>query len=348
MGKQAAKTAGAYIFLGLELGKKQDAVDEIRKKIAGDVAGNGAANSSGTAGGVAANGAVNSVEETVFYAGETSAGPITDAVQNHSLFAESRIIIVKNAELIKKKDEVDLLASCMKNIEAGTVLILLSDENKLAAGLDNAVPKENRRVFYELFESEKTEWLRSFFRREGYTIDADGIETILEMVENNTEAMRRECSRLMLFLPKDRTVTAEDIEKWLSHSREESAFTLFSRIAAGDLSKALESLHTLLAAKESGQGILAGLAWCFRKLRDYLALVEAGTADNIGLRNIGLASPKLRDEYAAAARRYNSSGADACLALTAEYDSLLRSPVSVMEDVLMDAYIIKIFKSAAA
>jgi DNA polymerase-3 subunit delta len=319
------KRGGAYIFLGPELGKKQDAVDGIRKQLAGGA------------------------EETVFYAGETPSGLIVDAVQNHSLFADARLIIVKNAEQIKKKDEIETLAACMESLEDGTALILLSDETKLAAGLDNAVPKDNRVVFWELFERQKNEWVRDFFRREGFTVDAGGIETVLEMVENNTEALRRECSRLTLFLPKDRPVEAADIEKWLSHNREESAFTLFSRIAAGDLSKALESLHTMLAAQEPGQGILAGLAWCFRKLRDYLALAENGRAgDNFELRKIGLAAPKTRDDYAAAARRYTAGAADACLALTAEYDILLRSPVSDMGNLLLDIYLVKILQRAAA
>jgi DNA polymerase-3 subunit delta len=325
----AKKAAGAYIFLGTEQGKKQDAVDEIRKKLGGGI------------------------EETVFYAGETPAGQIADALRNHSLFAEARLVMVKNAELIKKKDEIELIVSCMDSIEEKAALILVSDEFKLAPGFDNAVPKENRQVFYELFEREKSEWLRSFFRREGCTIDNSAIETILEMVENNTDALRRECSRLLLFLRKPdqageaRRVEAADIEKWLSHSREESAFTLFSRIAGGDLSKAIESLHTLLAAKESAQSIIAGLCWCFRRLRDYLALLESGEGNNsFELRKIGLASPKARDDCAAAARRYSAGAVDACLAIAAEYDILLRSPAAALEDVLMDACILKIMRSA--
>jgi DNA polymerase-3 subunit delta len=318
-----AVSPNAYIFLGPELGKKQDEVDSIKKKF-------------------------QNAEKAVFYAGETPVNAIADAIQNNSLFFEKRLIIIKNAEIIKKKDDVELLASCVKNLQENTSVILLSDEIRLAAGLDDAVPKNNRQVFYELFEREKGEWLRQFFKREGFIIDKDCIAVILEMVENNTEALKRDCLRLVHFLPKDKTqgetqVKAADIEKWLSHNREESAFTLFSRIAQGDLSKALESLSVMLAAKESAQSILAGLAWCFRKLGDYLSLLETGDANNsFELKKIGLSSPKARDDYAAAARRYNAESAEACLALTAEYDNLLRSPVGVMERILMDRYILKV------
>ena len=313
----------AYVFLGPETGKKNDAIGDIRKKLA----------------------AAGSPEETVFYAGETTAGVIAGAVQNHSLFAQSRLFIVKNAELIKKKDEIALIASCMEELEPGTALILVSDEFRLAAGLDESCPKENRKIFYELFEKEKNEWVRSFFRREGREIEPEGIDVILELVENNTDALRRECSRLMLFLPKDRPAGAEDVEKWLSHSREESTFTLFSRIAAGDVSKAIECLHTLLGAKESPPAILAGLAWCFRKLRDYLSLLQSGEPDSFELKKIGLSSPKARSDYTAAARRYNAAAADACLALTAEYDILTRAQGAVFETILMDRYILKIFQT---
>jgi len=314
---------GAYIFLGPELGKKQDAVDAVRKNYP-------------------------DAEESVFYAGETSVSVITDTLQNISLFAESRIVIVKNAELIKKKDDADHLVSCIKSAKEPYALILLSDEIRLAAGLDDAVPKANKQIFYEMFEREKSEWVRQFFRREGLNIDNDGIAIILELVENNTAALRNECSRLISFLPRGKPVNSEDIEKWLSHNREESAFTLFSRIACGDLSKALESVSVMLAAKESAQGILAGLAWCFRKLGDYLTLLEThGEANNFELKKIGLSSPKARDDYAAAGRRYSIEDAETCLALTAEYDILLRSPAAVMENLLMERYILALIKKPA-
>jgi DNA polymerase-3 subunit delta len=318
--KPAVSGVGAYIFLGPEIGKKQDEIGQIRKKLS----------ESGV------------YEETVFYAGETPITNIVNTIQNHSLFAQSRLFIIKNAEQIKKKDEINATASCMKELEPGTdAMILVSDEFRLSAGLDNACPKENRKVFYEMFEREKSAWVRSFFQRAGHGIDPSGIDAILELVENNTDAMQRECSRLLFFLPKDRPAGAQDVERWLSHSREESAFTLFSRIAAGDGSKAIESLHTLLAAKESPIGILAGLAWSFRKLRDYLALSENGEPDNFELKKIGL-SAITKNNYAAASRRYNIRDVENCLATTAEYDILTRASGPALEGTLMDVYLLKI------
>jgi len=329
--KSLAASKNVFIFLGPELGKKQDAVKEIKEKFPG-------------------------AEEFSFYSGESPVSEIADTLLNISLFADSRIVILKNAEHLKKKDEIELLASCVKNMENSTALILLTDEIKLPSGLEDAflnagVPKTGIKIFYEMFEREKSEWLVSFFRREGFNINKECVNMILELVENNTEALKRECTRLIQFkhannTEGDKNITAEDVEKWLSHNREESAFTLFSRIASGDLTKALESISVMLLAKESAQGILSGLAWCFRKLGDYLSLIEAGNADNsFELRKIGLSSPKVKDDYIAASRRYSIDSAEACLALTAECDMLLRSPAAALENILMDRYILSVINA---
>ena len=314
----------AYIYLGPELGEKQDAVNTIRSQFKKS----------------------RQTEEFIFYGDETPAAEIVDTLQNQGLFADSRIVIVKNAEAIKKKEEIDQIVSWTKSSinDDNTALILLSDEIKIAAGFDSA--KAIKQVFYELFESKKNEWVRAFFRREGLSVSDDCVNTILEMVENNTDALKRECSRLIYFLPKDKPISTEDIEKWLAHNREESAFTLFSRIASGDLTRALESMSVMLAAKTSASGIIAGLAWCFRKLGDYLTLAEKGNANNsFELKQIGLSSAKAAGDYIAAARRYDSDAVEECLALCARYDILLRSPVAVMENILMNMYIIAVIKT---
>jgi DNA polymerase-3 subunit delta len=313
-----------YLFLGPEIGEKQDAVEEIRGRLRKQQGGTAA-------------------EEFSFYAGETPVSKMVSVLQNSSLFSDTRLIFIKNAESLKKKEEIELLASYMEAPQDNTTLILISEATSLAKGLETPVSSGNKRIFWELFENRKIEWVRAFFKRQGYQIHEEGIETILELVENNTDALKRECSRLMLFLGKDQVLTGEEVEKWLSHTREESAFTLFSRIAEGDLSKGLATLHALLMAKESPPALLAGLAWCFRKLRDYLGLIESGKAGEFEFKKIGLASAKARKDYERASRRYNPGAVDACLSLTAEFDVLLRSSGGDLETILMDLYLYKIY-----
>jgi DNA polymerase-3 subunit delta len=309
-----------HLFLGPEFGEKQEAVNELRRNLTAQFG--------------------SPPEETSFYAGETPANDMVAALRNGSLFADSRLFFIKNAEALKKKEDLELLASYMASPQDDTALILMSD----AVGLDKTLEKAaegRKKVFWELFENRKAEWVANFFRRERCRIDDGGINAILELVENNTDSLRRECSRLMLFLGKDRVVGEADVERWLAHTREESAFTLFSRIAAGDLTRSVEILHTLLAAKETPVAILAALASCFRKVRDYAALTAAGVSDEGEYKRIGVGSAysRVRKDYAAAGKRYGASGAGACLALTADFDLRIRSSGAGFEPILMDQYL---------
>jgi DNA polymerase-3 subunit delta len=313
------KTSGSWLFLGPEIGEKQTAIDQIRKNLLQR----------------------GELEETAYYAGETAVPVMVSAMRNGSLFAESQLFCVKCAEGIKKKEDIDLLSSCLESQADNTFVILISEETSIARALEKVIPPANKRIFWELSDTRKAEWVETFFRREGFKIRKEGIETILELVENNTEALKRECSRLTVFLNKDKEITGEEAEKWLSHTREESAFTLFSRIAAGDFSRSLESARMLLAAKESPPAIFAALASCYRKLIGYLAIKESGGGED-DYRKIGVSSPGAKRDYAAAGKRYNSAGAEACLALTAEYDMLFRSSLSFPEQILMDRYLLKI------
>lgn len=311
-----------FLFLGPEIGEKQDALDALKKELT---------KASGTP-----------LEIHSFYASESDLGDVVSLLRNSSLFSDSRLVLLKSAAQIKKKEDVELLLSYLRNPQEDTTLILLSDESSIDKRLDVAFDKESKRIFWELFESRKTEWVASFFRREGFKISDAGIETILELVENNTDALRRECGRLSLFLDRGSLVGEAEVEACLSHTREESAFSLFSRLADGDLSKALESERTLLAAKEAPPAIVAGLLWCFRRLDAYLGLVSSGRLNDFELKKAGLASKKAQKDYQAAARRYTAQSVRRCIALLAEFDVLFRSSTASFEDILMDLLILKL------
>ncbi|MFA6506645.1 MAG: DNA polymerase III subunit delta [Treponemataceae bacterium] len=311
-----------YLYIGPEIGERKDAIDAIRTALK---------KSSG-----------GQLEEHSFYAGETRIGDFASVLMNASLFSETRLVLLKNAELVKKKEDVDQIADYLASPADDTTLILVSDETSIDKRLEAAIPKDGKRVFWEMFEDRKTEWVSSFFKREGFPISPDAVESVLELVENNSDALRQECGRLILFLEKGKRIEAEDIERLLSHTREESAFTLFSRIAAGDLEKALEAVRTLLAAKEAPVQILAGLAWCFRRLSDYVYLVDSGRLNDFELRKAGLSSKKAQRDYATAARRYDAAAVERCVALLAEYDVTLRASGSALEDTLMDLFVYKL------
>jgi DNA polymerase-3 subunit delta len=138
-GRKTAPAGSCLLLLGPELGEKLDALEKLRKKLPQDA------------------------EETSFYAGESSTADIVSVIRNGSLFSDARLFIIKNAEQIKKKNEVELLASYIVSPQTDTLTVLVSEETKIDKRIEDSVPREDKIIFWELFENKKIEWVISFF-----------------------------------------------------------------------------------------------------------------------------------------------------------------------------------------
>jgi DNA polymerase III delta subunit len=173
------------------------------------------------------------------------------------------------------------------------------------------------------------------------------------MVENNTFSLKQESLRLMLFLDKTQKVTEDTITKWLTHSKVENAFNLYTAIANADFERSIEIVHALLGAKNPAQAIFAALNYSFKRLCDYIDIVQNEGGSETAFRNSGFASPIQRKDHEAMYRTYKKRcGAEAvigslgekCLALSSEFDLLLRQSPSVLEEIIMDYYIYSLFR----
>jgi len=329
----------SFLFLGPEIGEKNEAV-EARRRLLQKEAG-------------------CEPEIHSFYVGDKPFPEIVSVLLNGSLFSPARLILLKNAELIKKKSEIEALASFWKSPPDGTMLILISDSTKVDAGVEKLFKKDEKKIFWEMFEADKERWVCNFFEKEGFRIEGGAVQAILGMTENDTMSLRNVCSGIVLFRRAGSrgaegkqsdtggaggrgaaVISEEEIITLLSNSKEENAFMLFSAIASGEVQRGFEILHGILSAGTAPAPVFALLASCYRKFRDYCLLSAAGGINDFELKKIGINALSKKD-YTKAQRIYGNC-ADSFLALNAEYDMLTRSNYA-LADIIMDLYLSKIF-----
>lgn len=318
-----------YLYTGPEFGQRNDAIASVKKSFEKQV---------------------GQIEEHLFYLHETPLREIMDIIQNGTLFSDGVFVVCKGAELLKSKDDIKLIQDWLDNSPETAVLIFISDEISVDSKLDKIVPGENKKKFWEMFDSDKKPWVINFFSKNGYSLESSAADLILEMVENNTLALKNECSRFFILFPKEHKITAEDVEKVLVHTREENAFSLFNAIADNSLNeeKRLEAgisiLQKIRLSKEnSSVMIIAGLTSCFRKLSlfhkinsEYYDDMERAYIQN------GFSSKLLRNEYKKAAKIWTKGQTTAILAILASTDMDIRSGGSAMEDVLLNKMLYEI------
>ena len=332
-----------YLYIGPEFGERNEAVNALKAQI---------------------NKKFGSFDDYSYYATDTSVATVVSMLQSESLFTPATCVVYKSAELIKKKEDIELLSSWINSVtpnaknktpKDSAVLILVSDETSIDAKLSKLIPKENQKVFWVMFENRRVPWLKDYFKKNGYSIEEDAAEMILEMVENNTESLKNECSRFFTLFPAGKCITAENVDAVLANTREESVFSLFGAMvdASQTPAKRLENSLTILqklrlAAGTSGgsaDAIVAGLTFCFRKLEVYHQLSRNGHPDDFTLKKNGISSPAMRTQYSNAARLWTMGQTMAIISMLASTVMNIRSTGTAVEqsylEMLLYSIIIK-------
>jgi hypothetical protein len=312
-------SAPLWLFTGPELGERNDALEALRKS---------------------AEKKYGQLDNHLFYAADTSLSVILDAVQNGSLFANARFAVVRNAEAIKKKEDIQALTHWVEQTPAedGAFLVLISDEIGIDKKIEAIVPKDHKKIFWELFENKKQDWIRRFFAQSKISIEQDAIDVLLELVENNTEALKNTCAHISLFFEQGTLLTAETVERLLAHNKEETPFTLFDALSSANLEYALNIRQKLSLSKESSPvQLIAGLAYCFRRLRDWHTIAHTGALDDFSLKKAGFTSKKAIDQYRRASRQWNEHTVSRILSLLNQTDMQIRTMGQELSGVLLDA-----------
>lgn len=325
------KKSCLYVYTGPETGKKDEAIKAIICSM---------------------EKSFGKVEKRVYYATEVAVSEIMTAVQGVSLFEDAVCVIVKTAEVIKKKEDVQMIIDWAKDNEDNrSALILVSEENNIDSKIEKATV--NKKIFYEMFEGQKLPYITGLFRQAGYSIGIEAAQEILDMIDSNTAVLKAECSRFFTLFPKGHCVTEDDVEAVLSHDREENAFTLFNAMAGGGdessrLEKALSILYKIRLSKDNSSVMLiAGLSSCFRRLSLWHTLTSH--SDEALLRSKGFISRIAREQYSRAEKIWTLGESEAVLCALCNTDMDIRSGGQAMENVLLDTLLYRIIiKKGAA
>ena len=139
------------------------------------------------------------------------------------------------------------------------------------------------------------------------------------------------------------------MEQILAHNREESPFTLFNSVcdytkpSSVRLDNALSILQKIRNSKESnGIQFIAGLTWCFRKLKLWHELNSKGMLGDLDLKKNGFAANKVQNQYKNAARIWNYRETNKVISILADTDIQLRQLGSNCEDNLLELMIYSI------
>jgi len=260
------------------------------------------------------------------YAQDLAADQLVGLLRNSSLFASRRLVEYRNAEALSSKQSQDALIAYIKNPADDAVLLLVTETYGLAKGIEAAAGPAVKKIFWEMRDSEKPAWIRERLARDALSADEDAIETILELVENETSALESACMVLAACFSPQTRLSVDDIEAALSRSKREDAFSLFDKMAQGDIDAALGVLDAILADRQTEVSqIMAALLWSFRSLERLNRHREGGLSLDDAFRLEKVSTKTGQKKFRAAMERYSLDDCGRILRAASESEALLRS-----------------------
>lgn len=328
-----SKLPSILLFLGPEDGLRSEELDSVRSRIKKE---------SGDA-----------PDEHRLYLPDATVEEAVDLLQNGSLFASHRLVIVSGAEQIRKKADVQTIADYCSSPPDDATLVLVSDAVRLDSKLEKSVPPQARKVFWELFENQKRGWVVSHFRKRNVAITPDALDMFLELVENNTQELRTEADKLCVYVASQQKggekpqVGVDEVETFIYHSREENVFTLYKNVVEDDFQAALEIVEKLHSSGEGGPvQIVGGLVFQVKKLIALRSLLDNRFSHDEAFKRLSIRGKRIQSDYRAAASRFDLAELQRQLHVLIDYDAVFRELGGGLQRTLLDLLVYQLmFKS---
>lgn len=250
------------------------------------------------------NDAQKGFDQTVLYGKDTDFSTIVSAARRYPMMSDHQLIIIKEAQDLKWKDD-DLLLKYVDQCTATTVLVFDYKYSKFdkRKKLYKAIEKKGLVVeSNKLYDDKVAAWVISYIKEQGWSIHPQAAALLSEYLGTELSKIVNELNKLMLNVPKEKEIVVADIEQNIGISKDFNVFELNTALAKRNAFKAYQIIDYFAANPKSNPLVLVlgNMAGYFTKILKYHYIVDKNTA----AKELGV-HPFFLKEYELAARNYN-------------------------------------------
>lgn len=256
---------------------------------------------------------------SVFYGKDANWSDIVNACMRYPMFAEKQVVLLKEAQQMK---DIDKLDHYIEHPLASTIFVVSYKEKTLdkRTKLYKTIKKDG-----EVFTSEKikeyklVEWVTDYIKSQDFSISQKGILLLVDHLGNDLNRIVHELEKITVNLGQRKTITEDDIEKYVGVSKEYNAFELQAAMGKKDLAKAIRIIQYFEGNPKAApiQLVLPALYGFFSKL--YIIFGMADKSEN-AVKPFFYNNPFAAKEAIATAKLYGYEGVEKALLLLHEYN----------------------------
>lgn len=260
--------------------------------------------------------------QTILYGKDVDVTAVINAARRFPMMANHQVIVVKEAQNIRKIEELDVYAKAP--LQSTILVICLKGKtvDKRSAFYKTVDKIGDVLETVKLYENEVSPWISTYVQQQGYNIEPTASAVMADYVGNNLSKLVNELDKLFSLLPPDRKkLSVADIEQNIGISKEYNTFELNNAVAQRNIVKANRIAHHF-GKNPSEYPLLVTISTLyslFRNLLKLYALKKRSATQGEIASELGV-NPFFVKDYEAAIRLYPIGKAIENISLLREYD----------------------------
>lgn len=233
-----------------------------------------------------------------------------------SIFSERKVIIVKNANFFgsgkENESEIEKLQLYMENPIALTTIIFATYEKIDMRKKITKSFKEKYKIISvdNISLDDMVAKIRTYVKKNGYTINTDTIQFIMNSCLNNFDLVYNELNKLFLFYNKPQEILLEDVKQIVSRSFMDNNFKFVEAVIEKNMKKAIKILEDLYSLKVDPIALIMLLAREYRLMYSVIVLMSDGYRKSAVAKELGLQDWQVEKLSKTSARYYKDDLAD--------------------------------------
>ena len=268
--------------------------------------------------------------QTIFYGADSNISTIINAAKRYPMMAERQLVVVKEAQSLKKIDE---LSYYLQKPQPTTVLVFNYKYEKLDRRKKVAVDIEKAGILFEskkLYDNQIPTWINSYISNKGYTVDGKATAMLFEFLGSDLNRIASESDKLIITLPPgEKRITPDLVERNIGISKEYNSFELQKALAEKNALK-VNRIINYLADNPHSDSISRAIALLFSFFSNLMICHYAVNKTENGIMNeLGFRFAIQVTDYRVAMRNYNALKTMQIISLLREYEAKLKGFYSV-------------------
>ena len=257
--------------------------------------------------------------QTIFYGKDTEEQTIADTSWRYPMMAEKQVIIVKEAQTLKK---IENLAPYAERPLSSTILVLNYKYKNLDARTKLYKAIKSKGVILttkKLYENQVPVWIDNYLKQHGYTITPQAAQILTDSLGTGLSKIANELNKLVIAVKDTNRITPVHIEQNIGLSKDFNVLELQDALAAKNVLKANKIINYFGANPQQNpiQMTIATLFGYFSKIFAYHFLkdkTEQGVIKTMG------GHPFYIKKIIAASKNYNPTKLYEIMGILREYD----------------------------